>query len=170
MDDQAETLPQTFPIYYPGSAEFQEDTAPGAGVGATAVITVPINTRPHMLTGIRLANVYAIPEELRTVDGLAYLKHIDQQQEISSQLAQQNVVVRPTLQKLVTGDDGIHWHPFELPYPFRGGNNIVLNLQRLIAYPDEIVSVTVKAVLVGWAYVDGKFPPAGPPSTGFPTG
>lgn len=173
---EREYQPQRFPIIYPGSAEFRVEDGPGAVRGATATITITINTRPHMLTGIRLCNVYEVPEELRDVSSLAWLNRLDQEQDLSTQLAQQNVVVRPTMQSLVTGGGGgigaatVHWHPFECPYPFRGGNNITLSLSRLTSYPDEIKSVTVKAALVGWAYIDGPLPPPGPPSTGFPTG
>lgn len=165
-----EYQPQRFPIIYPASAGFERDNAASGDVGATATLTFTINTRPHMLVGLRLQNVYIVPEDMRTCDGLAWLERLDEEQDVATQLAQQNVVVRPTLQTLVTGRRGRHWHPFECPYPFRGGNNIVVTVSRLTAYPREITAITVKAALVGWAYVEGDTPPPGPPSTGFPAG
>lgn len=164
--------PQEFPIYYPASAQFKaaDGNDAGAGKGATASLAFSLSTRPAMLTGIRMANVYEIPEDLRNVDGIAWLEKLDGQQQMSTDMEQQNIVIKPTLQDLVTGRKGYIWHPFEQPYPFKGGNNITVPVSRLISYPDSIVNVTVYATLVGWSYVDGQFPPAGPPSTGFPTG
>ena len=165
-----EYQPQRFPIIYPASAGFVKDNLPSGAVGATATLTLTFNTRPHMLVGLRLENIYAVPERLQNIDGIAYLDKLDEQQDMTTALAQQNIIIRPTLQTLVTGRRGVHWHPFEVPYPFRGGNNIVITVSRLTAYPVEIEAVTCKLAVVGWAYIEGDQPPPGPPSTGFPTG
>lgn len=163
--------PQRFPIIYPASAEFRLDQDASGARGASATLTFTINTRPHMLTGLRLQNIYDVPERIQLSQPLlTYLDRLDGEQDIQTDLAQQNIVVRPTLQRLVTGRGGVHWHPFECPYPFRGGNNITVVASRLTSYPDDIESITLKGALVGWAYIEGDQPPPGPPSTGFPTG
>jgi len=168
--------PQRFPIMYPGSAQFiGSDGQPSGARGAVAHVEITINNRPHEITGFRIANQYLVPNELRNSNGLDWLRWIDPQQDVRTDLAQQNVIVRPAQQDLIVGRDGIHWHPWECPYPFRGGNNIVLDVVRQIPYSAtqlspqiDINEITCKVVVVGWAYVTDEFPPAGPPSTGFP--
>ena len=68
----------------------------------------------------------------------------------------------------------MHWHPLPVPFPWRGGNNIVLKFTRLVGYPDlpqdegDDVPVlpTCHVTLEGCMFVDDLTPPAGPPSTG----
>jgi len=167
--------PERFPIIYPGSAQFIKDDGPSGDRGAVAHVEISINNRPHEITGFRWRNVYEVPNELRDQDGIAWLRFIDGLQTVRTDLAQQNVIVRPTLAPLVTGEQGIHWHPFECPYPFRGGNNISFDFVRQVPYlatqldpAIPIDQIVVEVALVGWAYVSDEFPPAGPPSTGFP--
>ncbi len=165
---------QLFPIYYPGEAQFLLDNKTPSGlVGATARINIEISNNPIMATGIRIRNVYEIEEKFRTVDLLTYLARLDGEQSIETNLTQQNIIVREMSQELLTGGkDGsaassIHWHPFETPYPFKGGNNINLKFKRETSYPEEIVSVVVKATLTGWVYMSDAVPDAGAPSSGY---
>lgn len=177
--------PQKFPIYYPAEAEFQADNG-GAGVpgGAVATLTFSITTRPFALVGIRWRNLYEIPQtgvEFVDPDGqnaqrfyppdlVDYFARLDNDQDLTVELAQQNIVIRPTNGQLVQGNDGIHYHPFPCPFPFRGGNNVTCTVRRRTAYPAELLSATVQATLIGWQYVTDADPGGHPPSTGFPPG
>jgi hypothetical protein len=103
---------QRFPVIYPAKAQFKLGTVEGAGAGATAKLNFSLNNNPHEIVGLR----------------------IDSEQTLTMRMAQQNVVLEDTLQRLVQGEGGIHWHPFELPYPFRGGNSITVDCKRVTGY------------------------------------
>ena len=170
---------QIFPIIYPGMAQFQQGQKPSGEAGSKAIIEIPVANFPMMLTGVRLLNVYDIPVPRRTIDGLTYLGVVDSQQTVQTTLTQQNIIVRPTMQNLVTGATqrmagAIHWHPFEAPYPFRGGNNINFEVQRVTNYPTDdplalITNIVCHVAIVGWAYMSDAFPDAAPGSTGYPS-
>jgi hypothetical protein len=163
---------QRFPVIYAAQAQFKNGTTEGAQAGATAKLNFSLNNNPHEITGLRIVNVYDVPEEFYTQEGLELLRRLDDQQTITMRMAQQNVVLEETLQRLSQGANGINWHPFALPYPFRGGNSITVDLKRVTGYrlpgPDDVTidAVTVQAALVGWMYV-GAMVESGPPSTGF---
>lgn len=164
---------QIFPIVYPGMGQLLQGQTPSGATGAIANIEIPVANFPMMLTGVRLLNVYDVPEELQA--NLPYLGLLDSQQTVQTKLTQQNIIVRPTMQNLVTGGNNFaaagapHWHPFEAPYPFRGGNNINFEVQRVTDYPDTITNIVVHAAIVGWAYMSDAFPDAAPGSTGYPS-
>jgi hypothetical protein len=181
---------QTFPIYYPAEAPFTVDGASGGTpsglVGARANLTFQINTRPHGFLGVRIRNVFAIPPFPLSTTNLTYfpswrdIHGLDVDQDMSLELAQQNVVVRTADQGCVIGGPGIGgsyvWHPFACVYPFRGGNNVVIQLRRTVSYP-LVVNATeaevegifpiAKAVLVGYTYVTADIEEGGPPSSDF---
>lgn len=164
---------QRFPVVYPAQSQFKNGTNEGAQSGATAKLSFSLNNNPHEIVGLRVFNVYETPAEFVTPEGLEFLSRLDSQQTLTMRMAQQNVVLEDTLQRLVQGEGGIHWHPFELPYPFRGGNSITVDVKRITGYnlpgSDPLVTidaVTVHAALVGWMYV-GAMVESGPPSTGF---
>jgi hypothetical protein len=165
--------PQRFPIMYPGSALFVDaDSEPSGAAGAIAHVPITLNTRPHEITGFRVRNLYEVPPSLQDEDGMAYLRYLDDAQDIRTDLAQQNVIVRPADQRLIVGAGGVHWHPFECPYPFRGGNNIVFDVTRTLSYPstqeEPLTNIVCKVLVVGWAYMDDETAPGSPPSTDFP--
>lgn len=179
------TSPQKFPIYYPAEAEFTNDQdVPGVPAGSVANLTFSITTRPFALVGIRLRNLYQLPpngiiftnDEIQPPESRVlfppelapWMKKLDGDQDIVVELAQQNIVIRPSNQELVTGKEGIHWHPFACPFPFRGGNNVTCRVTRRTPYPSEIEAMTVQADLIGWQYVTDADPGGHPPSTGFP--
>lgn len=178
------TRPQLFPIYYPAEAEFLNDEGGAAASrGSVATLTFQITTRPFALVGVRLRNLYELPPEGITFerDGgeppartfyppelIEYFKRIDADQDVSVELAQQNIVIRPANMALVQGEDGIHWHPFACAFPFRGGNNVVVRTRRRVAYPEAVGPVTLQGLLVGWQYVSDADPGGHPPSSGFP--
>jgi len=178
MSDDPQDLSnfQRFPVIYSAQAQFKVGSSESAAAGAVAKLQFAINNNPHEITGLRVKNVYEVPPEfleLARPDGMDYLDRLDQEQTLTMRMAQQNIVVDATLQSLVCGT-GPHWHPFELPYPFRGGNNVTVDVNRLTGYTlpgsDPLVTVdavTVQAALVGWMYVGPGGVLSGPPSTGF---
>lgn len=171
---------QRFPVVYPAKAQFKSGSNENAQAGATAKLQFSLNNNPHEITGLRVRNVYEIPDEyLLAGFGPDWLQRKDGEQDLVVRMAQQNIVVDEANQVSVLGNDGIHWHPFELPYPFRGGNTIIVNVTRTTNYrwvvlnaageKEEILidSVTVSASLVGWMYVGPGGVLPGPPSSGF---
>lgn len=193
MDDDNAILrkAQKFPVYYPGEAVFTEGGVPSGqpsgAVGAQALITITINTRPHGFLGIRLRNVFPVPEFPLEPIAQSYfptwrdLHGLDVDQDVRVELAQQNILMDRTDQALFVGGPGIGgsfvWHPFPCVYPFRGGNNVRIFVTRTTAYPlvvdgseppVEGIFPVCKAVLVGYSYVTGDIEEGGPPSSGFP--
>lgn len=167
---------QLFPAYYPDSTEFLVNNRnPGGAVGATAKLNIELDNNPFMCTGFRITNVYEIPEAFRTVDLMTWLSRVDGDQTVESKLTQQNFIIRPMNQRLLTGSPpaaqsgAVHWHPLESPIPFRGGNNVNLIVTRQTSYPEEFESIICEAAAVGWLYMSDAVPAKGPPSTGYPT-
>ena len=144
----AEYSPQRLPVYFPGSARFQDANGnPSGQVGSKATVTISINLRPQWMTGIRVRNVYPVPDGFQNFN-VVYLDRLDGEQTMSTELTQSNIVVRDALQPLVIGRDGIHWHPFATPYPWGGGDNITLIFTRLTSYPIDVLP-TVHVLLEG---------------------
>lgn len=189
MSDAILRKAQMFPIYYPAEAPFTIDGSSGGTpsglVGATATLTFTINTRPHGFLGVRLRNVFPVPAFPLTTTAATYfptwrdLHGLDCDQDMALELAQQNVVVRSADQALIVGGPGIGgsfiWHPFACPYPFRGGNNIVVRCRRTTSYPlvtvndlsVEGIFPVLKGVLVGYSYVTADIEEGGPPASDF---
>lgn len=166
---------EEFPLYYPGSAPFKDGTAPSGAAGAIAKVTVPVNNYPQILYGLRIRNAYTIPGAtlLANPGILGLLKEYDGEQLVSVDMAQQNVTAEPIHQDTLTGARGTNWHPFPVPYLWRGGNQVRLQFTRLVAYPSVLdgqvetpIFPTVYVTLVCGVLVSDVFPAAGPPSTG----
>jgi len=171
---------QKFSLAYPGEAAFQPpDGGAVITAGSVARITIPLTTKPYALTSIRIRNLYEIPPEgvefgpegattlFNAPQLVDYFARIDDDQDVKVDLSQQNVVVDPANQALLQGAKGIHWHPLSCPYPFRGGNNIVLRVVRRTPYPPEVGQVICQAVITGWQYSASQAPGGTPPSTNF---
>ncbi len=166
---------QKFGLIYSGEAVFTNaNNQPGVPAGSVARITIPITTRPYALTGVRIRNLVPIPavvdfegQQVAAPALVDYFDRLNDDQDVTIDLSQQNVVVRPTNQALMQGAKGIHWHPFACPYPMRGGNNVVVDVKRRTAYPEEVGQVTCQVALVGWQYVNSAALGGTPPSTGF---
>jgi len=169
---------QRFPVVYPAKAQFKSGSNESAQAGATAKLQFSLNNNPHEITGLRVRNVYEIPDEYMQSPQLAgsnFLERKDGEQDLVVRMAQQNIVVDEANQVAVVGNNGIHWHPFELPYPFRGGNNVTVDVTRSTNYRFVdgngleilIEAVTVTAALVGWMYVGPGGVLPGPPSSDF---
>lgn len=135
--------PEVFPLYYPASAPFLDDGAgggaPSGAAGAQATVNPTINNFPHTFYGVRVRNVYELPDPA-LADAFRAVKLVDQDQTIRIELAQENVTANATLQDHVVGGaqgstGGIHWHPFPVPYLLAGGNEVNVVLRRLTSYP-----------------------------------
>lgn len=165
---------EEFPLYYPGSEAFKLDTAPSGARGAVAEVLITVNNYPQIFYGVRIRNAYEIPKATLLDDPaiLAQLKEYDGEQMVRIDLAQQNVTARPIHQDTLTGKGGTNWHPFPVPYLFRGGNETRFSFTRLVGYPpvldgEEEVEIipTVYVTLVAGVLVSDIFPAAGAPST-----
>jgi len=178
MSDPVLHKMQRFPVIYPAKAAFKTGGTENAQAGATAKLQFTLDNNPHEITGLRIRNVYEIPDAYMQSPQLAssnFLERKDGEQDLVMRMTQQNVVLDECNQVTVVGNDGIHWHPFELPYPFRGGNKITVDVNRVTGYRfvngngAEILinNVTVTAAIVGWMYVGPGGVLPGPPSTDF---
>lgn len=132
--------PEWFPIYYGFDARpFQLNGAPSGAAGAQARLSRSLPNPPHILLGIRVSNIYTIPENADhdDIQDFAILKnHVDGEQTLAVNLAQQNVVAQQVIQKHITGgQDGFNWYPLPQTFPMAGANNIEIVLTRLTAYP-----------------------------------
>lgn len=133
--------PEAFPLYYSGSSEFTIDGQASGAVGAEAQVTRELNNFPHIFYGVRVRNLYPLPNIDLREQWLA-VKQLDADQTVRIELAQQNVTAQATVQDLLVG--GLagagggtqHWHPFPKPYLFAGGNEVNVIVRRLTAYPD----------------------------------
>ena len=143
---------QRIPVLFPGSARFQDaNGVPSGAVGAQATVEISINLQPQFLVGIRVANVYAIPAEGQIAERFPYYERLDEEQTLTTELTQSNIIVRAALQSTVTGRRGFHWHPLAVPYLWRGGNNLTMVITRLTSYPDYILPtahVTLEGIML----------------------
>lgn len=148
---------QLFPIYYTmGPVPFLLDGAPSGARGATANLATDLSNFPHFLYGVRLTNTYAaLPDAATDADIARYRlckEFIDQEQTVRINLAQQNITADRVHQAALCGEyQGLHWHPFPAPFPMAGGNNVVLDVVRLVGYPqinDADVLPECRAVLL----------------------
>ncbi len=169
--------PQYFPTYYSGNAQFLDSKGvPTGEAGAKATVPITINNNPQLWTGFRVTNVYEIPDGYQTSAFLTLLARLDEEQIVTTELTQNNVVVRSAVQRNViggapSGSGGINWSPFPVPFPWKGGDNVTFTFERLTAYPTsqgEIVP-TVYVTIEGATGVSDAHPPAAPGTTGYPS-
>lgn len=172
-------LPQEWPLDYPDEAQFRLGRDPSGAVGATARLTFVLNNRPHHVYGIRFAISYELPNEFER-ENYDFRERMrmggtDKGFRLNFQLSQSNVTSGPTDARAVCGVDGTVWHAFQVPLRMRGGNNIAVELQRVIAYPviqfgdpleDFEITPTVQGVLVTGQMLSDAFPEGPPGSSG----
>ncbi len=176
--------PEAFPLYYSDNDQFRIGGAggvPGGAAGAIGEVDIPLNTYPHILWSVRLANTYnlrtdpdgLLPVNFRPIDRLGLLIW-DEEQRVRVIFAQQNIIADPMLQAFITGRmNGIHWHPLPSPYLLRGANNVRVEAVRITGYPTlgdaqnqfEIIP-TIDVGLVTSVLVTDLFPAGPPGSTG----
>ncbi len=148
---------QWFPVYYPmgPKAFLNSDGTPGGGVAAIAELTKELPNWPILFLGLRLTNVYPLPDGLDEA-GLAYYtamkRWVDNEQTVEINLSQQDITGGPTLQVQLTGNGGFYWSPFGVPFPMAGGNNIRITVRRISPYPllnDVPVTPEVFGTIIG---------------------
>lgn len=149
--------PQEFPFYYSmPPVEFRNANGVASGaVGARARTSRDISNWPHLLIGIRIDNTYPLPSTA-DADSVARYRackeYIDDEQTVRIDLAQQNVTADLVLQAALCGRTGsADWHPFPVPFPMAGSNNIAVEVQRVTPYPqiaDADVLPTLQVTLV----------------------
>lgn len=141
--------PQWFPAYYPASGRFKDNGGQDSGAArSTSILSFEFPTRPHVLLGLRIENVWSVDNIQQLIETLGgtqtqalinYIQTINAAQTIKTEFTQSDVVVKPTLQRLVTGGGDppqtVHWHPLPCPYLLRGGNKAQVTVERLISYP-----------------------------------
>lgn len=150
--------PQEFPIYYglPPANFLDASGTPSGAAGSRARLSRDISNWPHLLVGIRIDNVYDLPSAA-DADGVARYRackeYVDGEQTVRVDLAQQNTTTDNVLQTTLCGRMGSgDWHPFPVPFPMAGANQINIDIQRVTSYPiivgeDPVVPV-VRVTLV----------------------
>jgi hypothetical protein len=132
--------PQIFPIYYDLAEPFLGASGARSGAaGATAKLEKSISNFPHMLFGLRVISVYPFPGTPAQGDEVTYglmKEWMDDEVTLQMTLAQQNVTAQAIPVRNLNGKNGINWHPFAVPFPMAGGNNIEILLTRLTSLPD----------------------------------
>lgn len=148
---------QWFPIYYSmGPESFRTGSGTASGeAGATARLSKSIPNWPIMFLGLRLTNVYGLPDSEPSADDIARYelsrKYLDDLQTIKISLSQQSIAVEETIQVQVTGKSGVYWAPFPVPFPMAGGNNIAVDVRRSVGYPTiggEAVTPQVQGTMI----------------------
>lgn len=131
---------QWFPQYLPfGQVPFAD--ANGDPSGARGSIARPSRSLPNfplLFVGIRLNNVFELPTNPTALDMQIYeacKRFLDNEQTVKINLSQQNITAEATLQSQLTGNGGIYWSPFAVPFPMAGANNIALEVTRRTPYP-----------------------------------
>ena len=131
---------QWFPVYYPmGPRSFLDgDGQPTGAANSIAELTKDVPNWPILFQGLRITNVYALPNQpseldIRTFE--ASKRYLDDEQTVRIDISQQNITAEPTLQVQLTGKSGVYWAPFPIPFPMAGGNNVTIRIQRVTAYP-----------------------------------
>jgi len=163
-------------MYYNAASPFLLNNVQSGAVNARARLSFELNNWPHVAYGVRIVNVYPLPDGAGADDVQLFRtakEWLDDDQEMSFTLAQQNVIADPIHQRTMMGHEGTHWHPFPKPYLFRGANLAQLTLNRLTAYPQidgEDVLPVCRATLVTAVLVNDAFgrTRAAPGSTGRP--
>lgn len=133
--------PEAFPLFYNVGNPFMLNGERSGALNARARCTFELNNWPHVAFGLRIVNVYAVPDGFSAEDVPlfnAMKLWMDEDQEVSFTLAQQNVIATPLHQATLTGRGGQHWHPFPKPYLFRGANQARVEVTRLTAYPQLV--------------------------------
>lgn len=166
---------QEFPLIYRDQQQFMLDGAPSGARGAIANANIPLANAPHLLIGIRLRNVVTVPAADVTTAlsrKVAIMQaELDEEQVVRVSLSQQNITVGHVLQPLLVGKSGVNWHPFPIPFGFRGNNVIQVEIRRETAYPifgEGAVLPTIYIALVTTQFVSDFAPATAPGSTGRP--
>lgn len=123
---------QEFPLYYSGTAPFQNNGQPSGLAGAFAQVRIALTNAPHIIGGIRIVLTYpGEPSDLVT-----YRQgYLDDENTVEISLAQQNITAGPVHQRTICGTNGILWQPFYVPFGAAGTNNFNIRLVRVTSFP-----------------------------------
>ena len=151
---------QLFPKYYAmGPKEFSSGGASSAAAGSTAVLTKQLTNFGQILYGVRIQNFYSLPTnptdfQVQLFESLK--RWVDDEQIVGVNLSQQDVTAQEVPQAQFQGRADTVWHPFPVPYPMAGGNNINITITRVTSYP-EIVAGTPLVVTTRGTLVAAEF-------------
>lgn len=167
---------QEFPLYYQDRQQFLLSGQPSGAATAVARANIPLSNAPHLFIGLRLRNVYTVVAETltaaTTLQALLKQGQIDDEQSVRISLAQQNITAGFVLQPLICGAGGVNWHPFPIPFGFRGSNIIEIEVRRETAYPTYVegfpILPTLHIGLVTTQFVSDRAPASTPGSSGRP--
>lgn len=137
---------------------FQLSGSPSGAAGAIAKLSFALPTNVHFIYGMRISNYYALPDN---ADAAAVARFeackrwVDDDQMLKLDLSQQSIFVNDVKQNQVIGANGIHWHPFPVPYRIQGGNNYGITVTRLTSYPTIAGAAVLPTVCI--TLVSGVF-------------
>lgn len=147
---------QWFPQYLPfGPVPFKD--AAGVESGARGAVARPSRSLPNfpiLFIGLRISNVFELPPQPTLTDLATYeacKRFLDNEQNVFINLSQQNITAEAVLQSQLTGNGGIYWSPFAVPFPMAGSNSISLEITRRTPYPfigDEAVKPVVEVTII----------------------
>lgn len=128
-----------YPGYNATSGEFRLGSQPSGAAGAKVKLTLSLNNAPQILYGLRSVVTYELPDEFfsRNYDFKRQMAqgHVDSDMLMRVNLTQQNITQEATHLRTIVGSDGFNWHPLPSPYLFQGGNNVIVESERLSSYP-----------------------------------
>lgn len=147
--------PEAFPLEYSSESAFLDGSGvPSGALGARATLSFELNNWPHVAYGVRIVNIYPLPADPSADDLDRYRtakQWLDDDQAVTINLSRQNITTQAVHQATLQGRSGQHWHPFPKPYLFRGGNNCLIEVTRLVGYPtigDVAVLPVCRATLI----------------------
>lgn len=147
---------QWFPQYLPfGGVDFVDGAGEPSGArGATASLSRSLPNFPILFVGLRINNVFELPAQPTELDMRIYeacKRFLDNEQSVRINLSQQNITAEATFQAQLTGQGGIYWSPFPVPFPMAGANNVSVDVVRLTPYPQidgELIVPRCEATII----------------------
>jgi hypothetical protein len=133
--------PQAFPAYdtLPPVQFATGDGVTQATAGATFTSAFNLDNFPRMIVGLRIQNVWQMPETNVTADELALCEYVsrvvDLQQSVQINLTTTNITLRAAVpQNIMMGAHEV-WHMFPAGFDAAGGNDFNVTVTRLTSYP-----------------------------------
>jgi len=141
---------QWFPIYQSGEAPFLLGKDPSGLIGASAKMTIVVDNFPHQLYGVRFDVTYELPPAIfgQVLDYRRNMRDggVDDDFDVTIKLSQQSVVGEAAHVRNVRGALGVNQHPWPVPYPLRGANNIAIEARRNSSYAEIRIGETITTV------------------------
>lgn len=133
--------PQAFPAYdtLPPVQFTTGDGVAQAVAGASFTAAFNLDNFPRMIVGLRIQNVWQMPETNVTADELALCEYVsrvvDLQQSVATNLTTTNITLRAAVpQNVMMGAHEV-WHMFPSAFDAAGGNDFNVTVTRLTSYP-----------------------------------